>query len=122
MSYGGGEQDQALHLAKAQTRVSVPHQLSSFSHICELGRVGVAQTLLSVLVRLGTPEAMSASAGCRVCPDSRHPSPTDSPPPFPTADSARLRSSAENRGDNPRNRGRAISGRGCAPRRRLRRL
>jgi len=65
MSYGGGEQDQALHLAKAQTRVSVPHQLSSFSHICELGRVGVAQTLLSVLVRLGTPEAMNASAGCR---------------------------------------------------------
>jgi|GEM_PF-875388 len=52
MSY----KDQALQLAKAQTRVSVPHQLSLQQQLSKNGRMHVAQTLLSVQVRLGTAE------------------------------------------------------------------
>jgi hypothetical protein len=48
--------DQALHLAEAQTRVSVPHQLYLHQRLSKNGRINVAQTLLSVLVRLGTTE------------------------------------------------------------------
>src|SRR3954454_9159992 len=48
-----GYQDQALHLARAQTRVSVPHQLSPIATFELIAVTNVAQTLLSVLVRLG---------------------------------------------------------------------
>jgi hypothetical protein len=50
-------QHQALHLAKAQTRVSVPVCATPscrYLQIAATGRAGVAQTLLSVLVKLGT--------------------------------------------------------------------
>jgi hypothetical protein len=50
---------QALHLAKAQTRVSVPHWLSQAPASGEDGTINVAQTLLSVLVRLGTAEKIT---------------------------------------------------------------
>src|SRR4051794_38274454 len=55
-SRGGGAcgyQQQALHLAQAQTRVSVPHRSLPFPVLRRYLAAGVAQTLLSVLVRLG---------------------------------------------------------------------
>src|SRR3954454_1396098 len=51
-----GYQHQELHLARAQTRVSVPHWLSRSSAVAQVRQDGVAQTLLSVLVMLGTIE------------------------------------------------------------------
>jgi len=43
-----------LHLAKAQTRVSVPHNPALLAKDALTGTAGVAQTLLSVLLMLGT--------------------------------------------------------------------
>ena len=60
------QQHQPLHLAKAQTRVSVPHWLAPVAAAGRYGRMYVAQTLLSVLVRLATAGkqvAITLSAG-----------------------------------------------------------
>jgi hypothetical protein len=37
----------------------VPHRLFLDQHFCELGRINVAQTLLSVLVMLGSIEQIN---------------------------------------------------------------
>jgi hypothetical protein len=62
MSEGHALKGQALHPAKAQTRVSVPHGLSRVQQSRKYGRIGVAQTLLSVLV-LGTAQKMTRLVG-----------------------------------------------------------
>jgi hypothetical protein len=51
-----------LHLAKAQTRVSVPHSPSRVPAIAQVRQDGVAQTLLSVLLMLGILEKINSAA------------------------------------------------------------
>jgi hypothetical protein len=46
------DQVQPLNLAKAQTRVSVPHHPADDHNFAKYKRIDVAQTLLSVLVML----------------------------------------------------------------------
>src|SRR5438445_788199 len=48
---------------QAQTRVSVAHWLSPASGLRQVRQDGVAQTLLSVLVRLGTAEKNNKLSG-----------------------------------------------------------
>src|SRR5947209_16282153 len=55
--------DQALHLARAQTGESVPHTARLHQHSINTAG-GVAQTLLSVLVKLGTHEEITHALTC----------------------------------------------------------
>src|SRR5258706_10411904 len=61
--HGRRLQVQPLQLAKAQTRVSVPHRHSIKQHPRKYGRINVARTLLSVLVRLGRAEKIHLNLG-----------------------------------------------------------